>query len=70
MRIGQRGQAMVEFALIAPVLFLVLLGLFEFSLLVFAATSAQYAAMEGARAASEFSWNQGADSQVIAATAS
>jgi hypothetical protein len=64
-RVRGCGQSLVEFALVAPVLFLLLFGVIEFGLLVFAVTSAQFAALQGARAASEFSWNQGADSQVI-----
>ena len=45
-----RGQSIVEFALIAPVLFFLLLGVLEACLLMITVGSARYAAAEGARA--------------------
>jgi Flp pilus assembly protein TadG len=44
-----RGQAMVEFAIAAPVVFLVLLGLFDVGRLVFSNNELSEAAREGAR---------------------
>jgi Flp pilus assembly protein TadG len=48
---GRRGQALVEFALIFPVLVLLLLGIFEVGRLVFAYNTLGNAAREGARVA-------------------
>jgi Flp pilus assembly protein TadG len=47
----RRGQALVEFALILPVFVLVLVGLFDAGRAVFAATTVNNAAREGARQA-------------------
>src|SRR5437762_7539795 len=46
-----RGQSMVEFALIVPLLFLFILGIIEMGYALFVYTSVQNAAREGARAA-------------------
>lgn len=46
-----RGQALVEFALVFPVLVLILLGIFEMGRLVFAYNTLGNAAREGARVA-------------------
>jgi len=46
---SRRGQALVEFAIVAPTMLLVLFGVFEGSLLVFSNGSAHYAAGEAAR---------------------
>jgi Flp pilus assembly protein TadG len=51
MRRRSRGQALVEFALIFPVLVLLLLGIFEVGRLVFAYNTLGNAAREGARVA-------------------
>ena len=46
-----RGQSLVEFALIAPVLILLLLGLFDFGRAIYALNAISNAAREGARVA-------------------
>jgi Flp pilus assembly protein TadG len=45
----QRGSAVVEMAIIAPVAFLLLIGVIEFSLVFFTTLTMQYAVREGAR---------------------
>nr|WP_315260571.1 pilus assembly protein [uncultured Duganella sp.] len=45
----QRGSAVVEMAIIAPVAFLLLIGVIEFSLVFFVTLTMQYAVREGAR---------------------
>jgi hypothetical protein len=46
---GQRGAAMIEFALVLPVLLIVLLGTVEFSLLLYNKAMITNASREGAR---------------------
>lgn len=46
-----RGQAMVELALVLPILLLILMGVFDFGRAVFAYNSLSNAAREGARVA-------------------
>jgi Flp pilus assembly protein TadG len=48
---GPGGQSLVEFALILPVLLLILLGLFDFGRAIYAYSSISNAAREGARLA-------------------
>lgn len=48
-----RGQAMVEFAIVAPILFFLLLGIFESGLLLFVVGTARFAAGDMARQESE-----------------
>ena len=48
----EKGQAMVEFALVLPVLLLVLCGILEFSWVMYGKLSLENAAREGARAGS------------------
>lgn len=45
----QRGSAVVEMALIAPVAILLLIGIIEFSMVFFATLTMQYAVREGVR---------------------
>jgi Flp pilus assembly protein TadG len=45
----KRGQAMVEFAMVAPLFFALIFGLFEFSLIGVSISSFNFAADEGAR---------------------
>ena len=45
----EKGAALVEYALIAPLLFLLLFGIIEFSILVFSYNTIANAAREGAR---------------------
>ena len=49
---GDRGAAAVEFALIAPILFLLVFGIIDFGLLINSQSTASNAAREGARVAS------------------
>jgi hypothetical protein len=46
---GERGQALLEFTLIAPVFFLVVFGAFDFGLMMFTIGSARFAAADAAR---------------------
>jgi Flp pilus assembly protein TadG len=48
-----RGQAMVEFAIVAPILFFLLLGVFESGLLLFVVGTARFSAGDMARQESE-----------------
>jgi hypothetical protein len=48
-----RGQAMTEFAIVAPILFFLLLGIVESGLLLFVVGSARFGASEVARQESE-----------------
>ena len=48
---GQRGANMVEFALVAPLLFLLIFAILQFSLMLLANLSMQYAVREGVRQA-------------------
>jgi len=47
--VGERGQALVEFALILPVLVLILMGVFDFGRAFFAYNAISNGAREGAR---------------------
>lgn len=49
LRRRERGSAVVEMALIAPVAILLLIGIIEFSMVFFATLTMQYAVREGAR---------------------
>src|SRR4051812_10806331 len=48
---GDTGAAMVEFAIVAPILFLLIFGIYQFSLAYNAKVEITGAAREGARAA-------------------
>jgi Flp pilus assembly protein TadG len=48
-RRGERGATLVEFAVVAPILFLMLFGVVEFARLVVGFTGVWTAAREGAR---------------------
>jgi len=52
----QKGATAVEFAIILPVLFLILFGIIEFSLLLYDKAMLTNACREGARAGVVFSW--------------
>src|SRR5690349_20360326 len=60
-----RGQSMVEFALIVPLLFLFILGIIEMGYALFVYTSVQNAAREGARSAAVRPCPTGADTTAI-----
>lgn len=46
---GERGGALVEFAIIAPVLFMILIGSLEFGFLIYESHATDYAAKSAAR---------------------
>ena len=48
-RDGESGQTLVEFMVVAPLLFMLLFGIIEFALLLQAWQTVQHAAQEGAR---------------------
>ena len=58
---------MTEFALVAPVLFFLLLGIIDSTMLLFSIGSARFAAGEGARQASESGNAADADAQILLA---
>jgi TadE-like protein len=60
-----RGQTMTEFALVSPVLLLVLFGILESGLLLFSVGSARFAAGEAARQEAESGNAAAADSLTI-----
>ncbi len=49
---GERGQDLVEFALIFPILFLILMGIFDMGRAIYYSSALHSAAREGARYAS------------------
>ncbi len=53
-RVRDEGQDLVEFALIAPLLFLLLFGILEFGVVIWRYNTVANAAREGARAAAVF----------------
>jgi Flp pilus assembly protein TadG len=64
-----RGQAMTEFAIVAPILFFLLLGIFESGLLLFVVGSARFGAGEMARQESESGNAANADTASLAVLA-
>jgi Flp pilus assembly protein TadG len=61
----RRGQTMTEFALVVPVLFLLIMGVLDGSLLMFSVGTARYASAEGSRTAAQLGNLAGADGQVL-----
>jgi Flp pilus assembly protein TadG len=64
-RLGQRGQAMLEFALIAPVLMLVIVGIIEFALAFNATLGINRASQVAALVAAEAGNLPGADCLIL-----
>ena len=59
------GQTMTEFALVVPVLFILILGVLDGGLLMFSVGTARYAAVEGARQAAQLGNAATADTQTL-----
>jgi Flp pilus assembly protein TadG len=59
------GQTATEFALVAPVLFLVILGVLDGCLLMFSVGTARYGAVEGSRQAAQLGNAATADTQTL-----
>ena len=59
------GQTMTEFALVVPVLFILVLGVLDGGLLMFSVGTARYAAVEGARQAAQLGNAATADTQTL-----
>ena len=64
---GRRGQTLVEFALVFPLFFTLLLGLIEFGFVFNATLSVNYAARDAALAAAEAGGLMGADCVILKA---
>ncbi len=65
MRSDRRGQTLTEFALIVPVLFLLIMGVLDAGLLMFSVGTARYAASEGSRVAAQLGNLSSTDTQVL-----
>jgi Flp pilus assembly protein TadG len=61
----RRGQTLTEFALVVPVLFLLIMGVLDGALLMFSVGTARYAAAEGSRMAAQLGNASTTDSQVL-----
>ena len=64
---GERGygQTMTEFAIVLPVLFMLMLGVLDGGLLMFSVGTARYATVEGARMAAQLGNAATTDDQSI-----
>jgi Flp pilus assembly protein TadG len=63
--LGERGQAVVEFALILPLLVFLLIGIIEFSMLLNARNTALFASRDGSMLAAEGGSRTGTDCVVL-----
>ena len=63
----RRGQTLTEFALVVPVLFMLIMGVLDGALLMFSVGSARYASAEGSRLAAQLGNLASTDTQVLAA---
>jgi Flp pilus assembly protein TadG len=61
----RRGQTLTEFALVVPVLFMLIMGVLDGGLLMFSVGTARYAASEGSRVAAQVGNVATADSQIV-----
>jgi Flp pilus assembly protein TadG len=64
-RLRSRGQTLTEFALIVPVLFLMIMGVLDGALLMFSVGTARYASAEGSRMAATLGNISNTDAQVL-----
>ena len=65
---GSRGQSLVEFALVFPIFFTLLLGMIEFAFVFNAILAVNYAARDAALAAAEAGDRSGADCIILDAS--
>jgi Flp pilus assembly protein TadG len=65
-RTAARGQTMTEFALVVPILLLLVMGVLDAALLMFSVGTARYATGEGSRMAAQLGNAASADSQIVA----
>ena len=63
----RRGQSLTEFALVVPVLMLLIFGVLDGGLLMFSVGTARYAAGEGSRLAASLGNAASADAQIVGA---
>jgi Flp pilus assembly protein TadG len=66
-RARSRGQTLVEFALVVPVLMVLIMGVLDGALLMFSVGTARYASAEGSRVAATLGNVATTDSQVLGA---
>src|SRR5207302_7210829 len=62
----RRGQTMTEFALVVPVLMVLIMGVLDGALLMFSVGTARYGSAEGSRVAATLGNVANTDSQVVA----
>jgi Flp pilus assembly protein TadG len=65
-RVRSRGQTLTEFALVVPVLLMLVMGVLDGALLMFSVGTARFAAAEGSRVAATLGNVATTDSQVVA----
>src|SRR5437660_10896660 len=65
-RAPSRGQTMTEFALVVPVLMVLIMGVLDGALLMFSVGTARYSSAEGSRVAATLRNVANTDSQVVA----
>lgn len=65
-RTRPRGQTLTEFALVVPVLLMLIMGVLDGALLMFSVGTARYAAAEGSRVAATLGNVASTDTQVVA----
>jgi Flp pilus assembly protein TadG len=63
----RRGQTLTEFALVVPVLFMLIMGVLDGALLMFSVGTARYASAEGSRLAAQLGNLASTDTQVLTA---
>jgi Flp pilus assembly protein TadG len=63
----RRGQTLTEFALVVPVLFMLIMGVLDGALLMFSVGTARYASAEGSRLAAQLGNVSTSDAQIVGA---